>query len=89
MLFMTIFTYEPAQRDEVQKRAATQGTMIPKGAKEVGVWSALGGGRVFRVLEVDDPNIMFQATRAWSDVGKIEVVPVMDTGEVLRMLREG
>lgn len=89
MLFMTIFTYEPAQRDEVQKRAASQGTMIPEGAKEVGVWSALSGGRVFRVLDVDDPGIMFQGTRAWSDLGKIEVVPVMDTGEVLKMIREG
>jgi hypothetical protein len=89
MLFMTIFTYEPAQRDEVQKRAASQGTMIPEGAKEVGVWSALGGGRVFRLLDVDDPSIMFQGTRAWSDLGKIEVVPVMDTGEVLKVLREG
>lgn len=89
MLFMTIFTYEPAERDEVQKRAASQGTITPQGAKEIGVWSALGGGRVFRLLEVDDPSIMFQATHAWSDVGKIELVPVMDTGEVLKMLREG
>ena len=88
MLFMTIFTYEPERRDEVQKRVVSKGTMVPKGAKEIGVWSALGGGRVFRLLDVDDPRIMYQGTRAWSDLGKIEVVPVIDTGDAVKMLKK-
>jgi hypothetical protein len=88
MLFMTIFTYDPDHRDAVQKRVVSKGTMIPKGAKELGVWSALGGGRVFRLLDVDDPRIMYQGTRAWSDLGSIEVVPVLDTADVVKMLKK-
>ena len=86
MLYMTIFSYEPDRRDEVLKRAATKGMLMPEGAKMVGAWSAVGGGRVFRVMDVDDHRIAVQAARAWSDLGRIEVIPVMDTLELVQML---
>jgi len=86
MLFMTIFNYEPDQRDAVIERAVTKGTMIPEGAKSVGQWSAANGGRVFRLIEIDDPQVMYEATYAWSDLGTIEIVPVLDTDELLKTL---
>jgi hypothetical protein len=86
MLFMTIFTYEPEMRDEVIKRAVTKGTMVPDGAKNLGQWSSTAGGKVFRLIELDDPLVAYQGTYAWSDLGKVEVIPVMDTQELLKML---
>ena len=86
MLFMTIFTYEPERRDEVIKRAVTQGIQTPEGAKTLGVWSAASGGRVFRLMETDDANAAYGATYLWSDLGKIEVVPVLETHGLLKML---
>lgn len=86
MLFMTIFSYEPENRDEVIKRAVSDGLQTPDDVKELGVWSALSGGKVFRLLEADDEKLLYQGTYLWSDLGKIEVVPVMETHQLLEML---
>lgn len=86
MLFMTIYTYEPEEREAVIRRRAEKGAMAPQGMKIVGEWSALTGGRVFRLVEVDDPRVMLGATAAWADLGKIESIPVMETEEVMKLL---
>ena len=86
MLFMTIYTYEPKEREAVIKRRLEQGAMTPPGMKIIGEWSALGGGRVFRLVEADDPQVMLGATAAWADLGKIEVFPVMETEEVMKLI---
>ena len=88
MLYMTIFTYEPENRDEVIKRAVTKGTMVPEGAKDLGQWSSTSGGKVFRLVEMDDPLVAYKGSHAWSDLGKIEVFPVLDTQELLKILAE-
>ncbi len=86
MLFMTIYTYEPEKREAVLKRRVEKGTMAPPGMKIVGEWSDITGGRVFRLVEVDDPRVMLGASAAWADLGKIESVPVMETEEVMKLV---
>ncbi len=86
MLFMTIYTYEPEKREAVIKRRAEKGAMAPQGMKIVGEWSDITGGRVFRLVEVDDPRVMLGASAAWADLGKIESVPVMQTEEVMKLV---
>jgi hypothetical protein len=86
MLFMTIYTFEPANRDAIIKRRAEKGPMVPAGAKIVGEWSSLVGHRVFRLVEVDDPRAMLAATYAVSDLGKIEAFPVMPMEEVMKVV---
>jgi hypothetical protein len=86
MLFMTIYTYEPEKREAVIKRRAEKGAMAPPGMKIVGEWSDITGGRVFRLVEVDDPRVMLGASAAWADLGKIESVPVMQTEEVMKLV---
>ncbi len=86
MLFMTVYTYEPKDREAVIKRRAEKGPMAPQGMKILGEWSSLTGGRVFRLVEVDDPRAMLGATAAWADLGKVETFPVMETEEVMKLL---
>jgi hypothetical protein len=86
MLFMSIYTYEPKDRQAVIKRRAEKGPMVPQGIKIVGEWSCLTGGRVFRLIEGDDPRALLGATAAWADLGKIEVFPVMNTEEVMKLI---
>jgi len=86
MLFMTIYTYEPGNREAVVRRRAEKGAMVPPGTKIVGEWSALTGGRVFRLVEVEDSRSMAGAAAAWADLGKIEVIPVMPTEELMKLL---
>ena len=83
MLFMTIFTYEPEKREEVRKRFAEKGKVT--GGKILGQWSAIGGGRSFRLVEVEDPKGAVVACSAWDDLGKMEIVPVIQTEELMKL----
>ena len=85
MLFMTIYTYDPKDREAVIKRRAEKGAMAPPGMKIVGEWSGLTGGRVFRLVEVDDARVMLGATAAWAELGRIESIPVIETEEVMKL----
>ena len=87
MLFMTTYTFEPGNREAVVKRRMEKGAMAPPGMKILGEWSVLTGGRVFRLVEVDDTRAMAGAAAAWADLGKIETVPVMPTEEMIKLLQ--
>ena len=86
MLFMSIYTYEPGNRDAVIKRRAEKGASVPAGVKIVGEWSSIAGLRVFRLTEADDPKAFLAAVMAWTDLGKIETYPVMPTEEVMKLI---
>ena len=77
MLFLTIYTWEPEKRDVITKRRAEKGNMVPKGVKIIGEWTDLGGGRGFMLFETAEPKIEW--TLAWSDLMKMDVIPVVDT----------
>jgi len=77
MLFMSIFTFPPEKRDAVIRRRTERGAMSR--GSILGEWITIGGGRVFGVVEVDDPSHMLQAVMAWSDLGQTELVPIMTT----------
>ena len=79
MLYMTIFTWEPDKRNEVIKRRSEKGGMVPQGMKILGEWTAISGGRVFRLVDSEDPKAGLQGVLAWSDLGKIEMIPVLET----------
>ncbi len=86
MLFMAIATYEPEKRNEMIKRRLERGaTQPPKGTKPLGEWSVIGGGKVFRLVEVEDPKAGFAASLAWSDLCKIEIIPVIETEEAMKL----
>ena len=85
MLFMVIFNYEPQNRDEIVKRRMEKGPLIPEGVKTIGEWTGIGGGRVFRVAEATDPAEMMKGVMAWGDLGRVEVIPVMDSESVMKM----
>lgn len=86
MLYMTVFTYEPSARDEIIRRRLEKGALVPKGMKLLGEWSYMGSGRVFRLVDVEDPAVMVEATRPWTDVGHLEVYPVMEVEAMLKTI---
>jgi hypothetical protein len=86
MLFMTVYTYLPANRDEVIKRRLEKGPQLPDGIKNLGECSYVGSGRVFRRIEAADATAAFKGSYGWSDLGTVETYPVMDTDEVMKMV---
>lgn len=85
MLFMSIYTYEPAKRDEVLKRRG-ENLFTPDGAKCLGQWSDASGGRVVTLFECSDSMIGMQWAHAWTDLGKFDIFPVVDTEELLKAM---
>ena len=86
MLFMVTTTWEPGKRDEMIKRAKALGVESPKGVRLLGQWADLHGGRAFRLAEVDDPKAIFLGNLAWSDLCKIEAVPVLPLEEAMSLI---
>jgi len=84
MLFLIIYTWEPERRNDVIKRRIEQGPLISGEAKIIGEWSAMAGGKIFRLVEITDTLAALAASRAWTDLGKAEMIPVIATDEALK-----
>lgn len=85
MLFLSIFTFGAENREAILQRRAT-GERVPEGVQVLTEVVDLTKNRVFRISEVTDPKAILAANMAWSDLAKIETVPVMETEEVLETL---
>jgi len=87
MLFMDIWTWEPERRNEMEKRWAEW--KYPEGIKVIGEWLDLTGNRFFLLYVVEDPKVLLEANYYWTDLAKVESVPVMEFGEVSKLLPKG
>lgn len=87
MLFLVIFDYAPGNRDKLMDKYIKKGPMLPEGFKVVGMWSSIGGGRVCSVYETNDPEALAKFGHEWNDLGKSEVIPIMETAEYIKSVR--
>ena len=85
MLFMTMFQWEPGKTEEVMQMRAKE--THPPGRKIVKEWIALETNLVFRLVEITDPAALLKASSGWSDIGYIEMHPVMESEEALKLLK--
>lgn len=89
MLFMNIYTWKPEQRNELLKRRMEKGIALSEGVKLVGEWTDLGGGRGFLLFESSDPKACMASTMVWSDLMKMEPVPVIVTADLMKEVGKG
>ena len=83
MLFLNIYTWEPGQRDALIKRRMEKGgNALKEGMKKIDEWFDIGGGRGFILLEGNDAQAAIQSTLVWSDLMKMEVVPLVEVSAV-------
>jgi len=87
MLFMAIFQYDPADRDEVIEQRFKN---VPEssGVKILGEWFDLSGHRAFCLFDAEDETHLVTAIFPWSRLGVVEIVPVMDLGKALKLYRK-
>jgi hypothetical protein len=85
MPYMNILTWDPDKRDAVIDRVKKLG-LEHEGIKVLGTWADVNGGRCFQLTEEpSDPKLSIKANFTWNDVLKIETVPVMDAGELIKL----
>jgi hypothetical protein len=83
MLFMIIYSWEPERRNAVIKRRIEKGPLLASEAKVIREWSAMAGARIFRLVQINDALAALAASRAWTDLGKAEMIPVIATEDAL------
>jgi hypothetical protein len=89
MLFISVISWEPDKRDELAKRTLKMGGgALPKGMKRLGEWTVIGGHQGFQLLDVEDPRVMYEVAREWTDIMSIEYFPVLETGEVRKIIAD-
>jgi hypothetical protein len=80
---MSIVTWAPEKRDAVRKAFATPGSAT---GKVIGTWSDIGGCRGFRLFDSDDSKSMVAAINFWSDVATLEIIPVIESQELMKVV---
>jgi hypothetical protein len=86
MLFMSIYTFDAANRETIIKKRTLGEERIPEGVQVRMEVVDLSNNRVFRIFEVTDSKAILKANLAWNGLARIESFPVMETEEVLEAL---
>jgi len=82
MLSMVIFTFKPEKTEQVLKRRVEEDTIFD--VRNLGEWSSVETGRVFRLVEGGNLEATLEAFRTWGHMGKIEIVPVKPVEKLIK-----
>ena len=85
MLFMITSNSLPGKSVETFRKAIEGGNVSPKGIKIIGSWVYPGAGRAFTVCEANDIKALVEMTLPWRDLRQFEIVPVIETGELMKL----
>ncbi len=87
MLFMAVFQYDPSDRDELIRQRMEFDTQ-KAGVKIIGEWLDLSGQRVFCLFEAEDETHLVAAVFPWSNLGVVEIIPVMEIDKALKLYKK-
>ena len=86
MLYMVIERFNDGAAPEIYRRARERGRLLPPGLEYVDSWVDLDYRRCFQLMRTDDPTLFEQWTRAWSDLARFEVVPVLASADAAKLI---
>lgn len=86
MLFLSILTFDAANRESIIEKLASGEEKTPAGVQVHMELVDLAKNRVFRITEVTDPKAILAANMDWYGQGEIETNLVMDSEELLEAL---
>ncbi len=86
MIFVTVYSFPPENRDACQARFKESGGMPPAGINLLGRWHAVGGLKGVHVCECDDAIAFAKWAQEWSDLLSIEIYPALDDDGVAKFL---
>ncbi len=86
MMFMSIFTFDAANREAIVRQRALGDAIVPEGVQIRMEVVDLSENRVYRIFEVTDPKAILETNLAWSGLARIETFPVMEADEILEAL---
>ncbi len=84
MLYMVIEHFNPGAAPEIYRRVRERGRQLPDGLEYVDSWVDLDYSRCFQLMRTEDVSLFDIWIKAWSDLGRFEVVPVRTSAEAAR-----
>jgi hypothetical protein len=84
--FMSIYTFHAEHKNAAVARFKETGGAPPAGIKLLARWHDVGGRRGFTICEADDPVALSIWSNKWSDLMKIEVFPVVNDEQLVKVL---
>ncbi len=84
MLYMVIEHFNPGAAPEIDRRARDRGCQLPPGLEYIDSWVDLDYSRCFQLMRTEDRSLFEIWTRAWSDLGHFETIPVRTSTEAAR-----
>ena len=79
MHFHVIESYRPDTADEIYRRLAVRGRMMPDGVSFVSSWVDMNFERCFMVMEADSEDLLWEWARNWEDLVEFEIVRVQSS----------
>ena len=86
MHFVSIYTFHEVNKNAIVARFKETGGAPSPGIKMLARWHDVGGHRGYTVCEADDPVAISIWSNKWSDLMKIEVFPVVNDEELVKVL---
>jgi len=78
MLFVSLYSIPPENRNAAQEKFKQAGGGPPPGVKMIGRWHSAGGNRGVTIFEADDIQAVAQWAQQWSDLISFDIYPVLD-----------
>ena len=79
MLFMVIERFKDP--DEVKRRFAERGRMMPAGVEYFDSWIETGGRTCYQVMRTERRELLDEWMATWSDIVEFDVIPVVTSAE--------
>ncbi len=87
MLFMTMYIFERGQENEIAKKQMQRRSEVKGGFKVIGDWISPDGHKGFILFEAEDEKAIKATTSAWSDIMRVETVPVISSEEAVKLAK--
>ena len=85
MKFIIMFSWAAdgkVQREGIERFAKTGGGLPPKGVTLLGRWTRADFSGGFDLIESDDVQAMTEFALGWSDLMKLEMIPVIEDEQI-------
>jgi hypothetical protein len=83
MLYMTVYSFRPQNRDATVARFKKTGGPPPDGVKMIGRWHDAGMHRGWVLAESDSVEGVARWCHQWADLISFQIVPVLDDEQIM------
>jgi len=86
MIYMSIYTFRPENRNAVVARFKETGGAPPAGIKMLARWHDVGGCKGYTIYEADDAMPPATWAYRWTDLMTFEVIPLINDDQLVKVL---